>query len=251
MMKTMLSNKFGQIARAYWQPLVLATLLLLILSQLISWGVSVAELRKVDRLITNTATVNPESTPSAASAPPAQPGGSRAPGGPGGPGEPGNPGGSESQPQPAKNIFKQDQINYQLTAIYLNKAVINGQEVGVGEKVGGKATLQEIGVSTVVLKDDDGSQRTLSMFQGEGGGGPGGGPEGGGRSRRGEGGSRPGMVDRPRSDVELPEALRARGISREQLRSMPPEERRRLIMKLTPNVKVEGVQPIGLKIEPR
>lgn len=244
MMKTMLSNKIGQIARAYWQPLVLSTLMLLILSQLISWGVSVAELRKVDRLITNTATVHPESTPSAASAQPAQPaqpGGSSAPGGPGGPGGPGNPGGSESQPQPAKNIFKQDQINYQLTAIYLNKAVINGQEVGVGEKVGGKATLQEIGVSTVVLKDDDGSQRTLSMFQGEGGGGP----DDGGRPRRVEGGPRPGMGNPSRPGIELPAGLQARGLSREQLRSMPPEERRRLIMNLSPEERERMRQQFG------
>ncbi len=231
-MKTMLSNKIGQIARAYWQPLVLSTLMLLILSQLISWGVSVAELRKVDRLITNTAAAGPEDKPAAAPGLPGQPGG---------PPVPGNPGSGEDQPQPAKNIFKQDQINYQLTAIYLNKAVINGQEVGLGEKVGGKSTLEEIGVSTVVLKDDDGSRRTLSMFQGEGGGGP----ESGGRSRRGEGGNRPGMGNSPRPGMELPAGLQARGLSREQLRNMPPEERRRMFMSLSPEERERMRQQFG------
>ncbi|HOL94181.1 MAG TPA: hypothetical protein PLH79_07535 [bacterium] len=230
-MKTMLSNKIGQLARAYWQPLVLATLMLLILSQLISWGVSVAELHKVDRLITETASVQPESGN------PESPGAERTgrpdrPGRPGHPDDSGNPEGGGTPPSPAKNIFKQENVNYQLTAIYLNKAVINGQEVGVGDKVGGKATLEEIGVSSVVLKEDDGNTRTLSMFQGEGGGSP----DGGGRSRPGMGGPRPGggRDNRPGPNLPLPEVLQSRGLTREQLSNMSPEERRRMFMNLSP-----------------
>jgi len=184
-MRTLFSNRIGLLARAYWQPLALAVLALLACSQVIAWGVAAIELGKVDSLIEQTKNAEPAALPAkdgaksaTLGAPPQgmQPGGS-APGGsaPGGP-VPGpipgaKPGGAPPQEKkPAKNIFKKTQVKYILSAIYLDKAVINGQPVTIGQNVG-KAKLKEINIFSAVLEDEKGKPITLQLFKGGVGGG--------------------------------------------------------------------------------
>jgi hypothetical protein len=196
-MRTLFSNRIGLLARAYWQPLALAVLALLACSQVIAWGVAAIELGKVDSLIEQTKNAEPAALPAKDGAKTATPGappqgmqpggpapGGPAPGGPapGGPAPGGpapgpipgaKPGGAPPQEKkPAKNIFKKTQVNYKLSAIYLDKAVINGQPVTVGQNVG-KAKLKEINIFSAVLEDEKGKPITLQLFQGGGGGGGG------------------------------------------------------------------------------
>ncbi len=166
-MRTLFSNRIGQLARAYWQPLALAVLALLACSQVIAWGVAAVELGKVDNLIEQTKNPDPADQQAKDGAAPQQ---GMKPGGPGG--NPGaKPGGAPPQEKkPTKNIFKKTQVSYKLSAIYLDKAVINGQPVSVGQNVG-KAKLKEINVFSAVLEDENGKPITLQLFQGGGGGG--------------------------------------------------------------------------------
>jgi len=145
------SERIGMIARAYWQPLVLTVLVLIALGQLYSWGSTYVELRKVDSLVAKTADLVPVKAEKPSSPPS---------------GPPGAPPQSDAGRKPKVNIFKREQIPYQLTAIYMKDAIIDGQSVQVGGRVG-KAVVKDIATSTVVIQEDGVAQpRTLQMFQG-------------------------------------------------------------------------------------
>lgn len=182
-MKIITTDRFGQLARTYWQPLVLSLLALLAFSQVISWGVAAVELHKVDSLI--------DRTQSSQSSPPAGENGQKNSSKPEGlpktessgqesptadamkpeMAETRNSGQSsneEQAPVPVKNIFKKDEQNYIVSAIYLDKAVINGEAMSVGQSVG-KAKVKEIGVFNVVLEEENGQTQTIEMFQNTGG----------------------------------------------------------------------------------
>ncbi len=152
----MKSKSIKQFSRTYWQSLVLVVIVFIILTQVYSWGAAVIEMNRVDKLIEQTTgSSQPETIQ----------------------GKPGSPPGSSSQskgalpkkvapPKAVKNIFKKEEANYVLTAIYMDKAVINGQAVEMMGKIG-KATLKEIGMWDVTI-EVNGSTRKLEMFKGGG-----------------------------------------------------------------------------------
>jgi hypothetical protein len=148
-MNALRKKNIGSIARAYWQPLVLLALLLLILAQTYSWAIKYVELRKVDTLIIQTEDLSITGDQKTANQPPQPP--------------------QQNNPvKPDKNIFKKENINYQLSAIYMDKAVINGKDYKAGDKIG-NATLIEIGVFHAKIQEEGKSQpRTLELFKGGG-----------------------------------------------------------------------------------
>ncbi len=211
-MNAPLSNRIEQLARAYWQPLVLAVLMFLVLSQVYSWGVAAIELSKVDGLIEETEDTSPPITDGEKPKTPGKPGST--------PGKP--PQRKEPPKKPAKNIFKKEQVNYNLTAIYMNKAVINGQTVEEGGKIG-KATLKEIGLWDATI-EVEGATRKLEMFK-SGGSGPSSG------SMR----SRPPSRSKSKSKTSKAKPVKSGSSSRSlrdmtmrELKSLPPGEGRRL-----------------------
>ncbi len=249
-MKKLVPHQLGQLARTYWQPLVLMVFALLVLSQVIAWGIAVVEIKKVDTLITQTekAKSSPDQPKSDATPPnsdSAKPDGQTPNSTPPNPGNPGNPspdapnspsGGDSTPPKPAKNIFKKEEINYIVSAIYLDKAVVNGEEVGVGQNIG-KAKVKEIGVSKIVLEEENGNARTVEMFPGSGGGGEGPAPMenppsgGGGMSMSmgmGMGGNPPsgGAMQPGRPVGNPPPGAAIGGITIERFKTMTPEERK-------------------------
>ena len=160
------SERIGMLARAYWQPLVLAVLILVIVGQLFSWGATVVEFAKVDRMIEEAENVDSPATESNEPENPRQ--------GPSGPRADSN-----RSNQTARNIFKNEKQSYTLTMIYMDTAVINGQNLKVGDRVG-KAVVQSIDLTSVeLLEDGSESPKTIAMFQGSGDS-PGGGRRGGG-----------------------------------------------------------------------
>ena len=263
------------LARAYWQPLLIAVLALLILFQTYAWAVKIVDLHKVDSLLSqaeqiNSAKKNNNNAPTSQGMPASSPGMSN-PGGPtgavipaGGPpdmgmgmqrsGNPGmggmpagmpmgmsggmpagmpGPDGAGEQKKPKKNIFKAEMMNYQLTAIYMDRAVINGQDVKVGDRVG-KALLKEIGVFDVKIQEEGKENpQTIQMFTGQGGSPMMGGP-------MPQGGMPPGMnPGQPRGPrvttlqgggIQPPPQAQNnnRGGFRERMQNMSPEERDRL-----------------------
>lgn len=223
-MRHSIPDRWTQLARTYWQPLVLTLLAILAFSQIVAWGVAAIELKKVDNLIAQTEKSEPAATQSKPSD------SNQAP----------NP---EQPRKPAKNIFKKEEMNYMLSAIYMDKAVINGQEVGIGQNVG-KAILKEIGINRVVLEEENGNSRTVEMFQGGGGAGPSSPPNNtpsGSPGSRRSGGNRavspsgspsvpPGG---PMGMGNIPANFTFRGMNREQLERMPQEERRKLFQSLS------------------
>lgn len=219
-MNARLSNHIGQLARAYWQPLVLAVLILLVVSQVYAWAVAAIELRKVDTLISQTEDTTP----------PKDGGNSTAEGKPDSPPN-GPPQENQESKQPPNNIFKREEINYILSAIYMDKAVINGQDVAVGGKIG-NAEVKEIGVWDATI-EVDGQTRKLEMYQGGGGdpssSGPGDkSPSRSGSSRNkssGRSGSSPAPVQILMSNGAR---ISIQGMSVDQLRNLPPEQRRQM-----------------------
>ncbi|HPA44929.1 MAG TPA: hypothetical protein PLZ55_15490 [bacterium] len=187
--------------KSFWQPVIVAVLSLILIAQLIGWGYAALQMRGIDRLV---AAAQEEAKPTEASAENPQqktqgnPGESRNPGDMrnrgdrGNRGNRGNPAGPGGQGNPelkiSADIFFRRAFNYELSAIYKDQAVINGQEVKAGQRIG-NATLQEIRLASVLIHEDgQPAPRELVMFQGAGGGGPsmggpppGRGPEGGGR----------------------------------------------------------------------
>ena len=287
------------LARAYWQPLLLAILSLLIFLQTYSWAVKFVDLHKVDTILAQAEQINTvkkenKSNPNTKEMPNTNPAmsnnGMMNPGGEGIPNpgmmgsmkpgmanpgmmgsmKPGmaNPGtmgsmkpgmanprmmsgsmgggmpvripGSESTPgsnasgdqkKPKKNIFRTDNMTYQLTAIYLDSAVINGQDVKIGDRVG-KATLKEIGIFDVKLQEEGKeNSQTVQMFTGEGGG-----PMGGGMQQ--PGGMPPGMnPGQPRNPsftslsggmqpaTQMSQQNNNRGNFRDRMQNMTQQER--------------------------
>jgi len=132
---------------------------------------------------------------------------------------------------PPKNIFKKEEMNYAISAIYLNKAVINGEAVEVGQPVG-KAKLKEIRSSSIVIEEENGETRTIEMFQGGVGGEnqepsmnemmPPNQPSGMGRMSSGRAitrtsGSQP---------MGIPPGITIKGINADRYRNMSSEERK-------------------------
>jgi len=66
---------------------------------------------------------------------------------------------------PKRNIFtKVTQVQYNLSAILGDQAVINDKLLRVGEKIG-SATVEEIGIEMVKIKDAETGIRELRLFQ--------------------------------------------------------------------------------------
>ncbi|MFH1738186.1 MAG: hypothetical protein ABIH23_04200 [bacterium] len=142
--------------RSFWQPIVVALLALGIIGQLGSWGYTALQMHSIDRLVdaakSEKETKEKESTEQTQGRPPQSPG---------------NP-----PQQPKANIFHRQRISYVLSAIYKDQAVINGQPVKAGGRVG-EATVEEIRLASVMIHEDGKPQpHELEMFQGSGGGGP-------------------------------------------------------------------------------
>jgi len=168
--------------KSFWQPVILAALSLILMAQLIGWGYAALQMRGIDRLIAaaqeetkpaETSVENPRQDAQAGD--PANPGNRGDPGNRGSRGSRGNPDGPGGHGNPelkvSADIFFRRTINYELSAIYKDQAVINGQVVKAGERIG-NATLQEIRLASVLIHEDgQPAPRELVMFQGAGGGG--------------------------------------------------------------------------------
>ena len=154
-MNALRKKNLASLARAYWQPLVLALLILLIALEGFAWMSKWIELRKVDRIIAKAE--SPQTAEGTPTPSPQQETGQPQPG-------------KEAQPpKPLKNIFKQENINYQLSAIYMDQAVINGNPYKIGDNIG-KAVLKEIGIFEVKIQEDGNENlRTLTLFTSQGG----------------------------------------------------------------------------------
>ncbi|RJP19733.1 MAG: hypothetical protein C4527_26330 [Candidatus Omnitrophota bacterium] len=212
-------ERISTIARAYWQPLVLFALLLFAMTQIYSWGATFVELKKVDSLIAKTENTTPVNENSSENSPPQ---GNQAQ----------NKNQANAEPKnPQRNIFKRETIPYQLTAIFRDNAIIDGQTVQVGGRVG-KATIQEIGVSSVqILEDDKDTPRTITMFQ-SGGGGSGSTMARGGRTARANAPTnRNPAVSSQRTAAGSGGGFEA---NLERIRNMPREERRQFIQNMSP-----------------
>lgn len=68
------------------------------------------------------------------------------------------------QPSPAssKNIFFDEKIRYEVSAIFMDKAIINNHSVRVGDSIE-KAVVEEIKIFSVVL-NEQGIRKTIPMF---------------------------------------------------------------------------------------
>lgn len=223
--------------RAYWQQIVYAALGAVLLVQIGGTLYRILELRQVDRLIAQAESSDSKETKNENSG---KPGNQNMPGpgpqmGPGGP-----PNGGQSR-RPEKDIFRIEKPKFMLTAIYLDKAVINGQEVKAGGKIG-NATLVSIGSSSVTIEIEGENQpRVFEMFTGKNGGG--GRPSGGqppGRSSRPPrpmpgGGGGPSMPGMPMGGPGMG-GMRGPGMSPDQRRQMlknaPPEVRARMMQRM-------------------
>ncbi len=139
------------ILRVHWWRGLMGILILLLLIQVYSCVTTLLDFRRIDSLIAQAEDLNttPNKTEDNAQRQ------------------------SQNQPpkQPAKNIFKKEDVQYQLTAILMDYAIINGQNAKVGDKVG-KAEVKEIAMDHVIIQEDDKDQpTTLMMFQTQGGSG--------------------------------------------------------------------------------
>lgn len=155
-----MNKQLHMLFKVYWQPALLALLGVLVLFQMYSWSASIAELNKVETMLDKAADTDSNEEGQSNESPE----GSNPPGRPGP-----NRNGGNSQPeqrQPARNIFKETKHNYKLTAIYLDKAVINGNPFAVGSKIG-NATLTHIGVDSVTIEEEGNDQpKVIQLFQG-------------------------------------------------------------------------------------
>ncbi|MBI1390852.1 MAG: hypothetical protein GC154_20675 [bacterium] len=244
-MNTRINEQMRGWVRVYWQPAIYGLLGFILLIQFGVYGYRWLELRSIDSLIASAENADP--APGAGDSKPGE--NSGGPGNPGGPGMPGGPGNPGEERKPEKDIFRKEEVKYQLTAIYFDKAVINGQEVAVGGRVG-KATLDEIdGFSVIISEEGSDQSKRLEMFTGQDGGG-------GSPVNRGGGPSSRGGISRPRPSSPPPSNSSRRvsndggssGIPddiRERLRSMSPDERRRAFESLPPDVRERIMQRRG------
>lgn len=166
-MRSLITSQAKTLSRAYWQYGVLALLFLLVFSQMVSWGMTYFELRRVDAMIASAANPVPISEKSESdgnqSTPPTLPV-VQASGG-----RPGSSSSSSEEKKPAKNIFRKENIPYQLSAIFMDVACIDGKYVKVGDRVG-KAVVKEISSTTVsILEDGKDQPRQIELFKGASG----------------------------------------------------------------------------------
>ncbi len=234
MMKPITQQQAIFFFKQFWQPMVLGFLGLLLLIQFYSLGSSYSEFHIIDTKITQAKDIHvdeeEESDPSNSS-------------GLNRPGRGGPNSNQNQQRRPARNIFKEKKVSFKLSAIYLDKAVINGKDYAVGDQIG-NATLIEIGVdyAKIDVEGEDNPQ-TVQLFQG-GGPRPSGGR--GGSSRAPSRRSRPSSPSTNESSSQSPQPSQSvessppanRGgsgmgmrPSREMMdrfRSMSPEERQQL-----------------------
>lgn len=137
-------EQFELAVRAHWWRGVIALLGIVLALQLYSWASTLLDFNRINHLISQAEDLSAK--PESGNQPPD--------------GQPKPP------KEPAKNIFKKEDVQYQLTAILMDYAVINGQNVKVGEKAG-KAEVKEIGNDFVVIQEEGKEQTTtLSLFQG-------------------------------------------------------------------------------------
>ena len=149
-------ESFTRFIRIFWQPLIVVALVLVLLGQFVSWGYTALQMHSIDRLVE--APQKDQDRESDQETPP-QHTGRRGP-----------PPGQERL-EPKGNIFHRQRVSYQLTAIFKDQAVINGQAVKAGSRIG-KATLEEIRLASVMIHEDGKPHpQEIKMFQGAGGGG--------------------------------------------------------------------------------
>lgn len=223
--------------RAYWQQMVYALLGVVLVFQIGGNFYRLLELRQVDHLIAQTNDDGPKSEEGKeGDAPPQSP--QMGMGGPGG------PPGDGQQRRPEKDIFRKEEQKFMLTAIYLNKAVINGQEVAVGGRIG-KATLESIASFSVTIQiEGEDNTRTLDMFTGQNGGSMG--NPNNNRPSRGSSRSQrpgPGMSSPPPMPVMAPGGPGGGG--REAFRNMSPEQRRQMMEQMPPQVRERMMRRMG------
>lgn len=227
-MNARIKEQLAGMAQAYWQHAVYALFGLILLIQASGLVYGYIELKQVDRLIAEAENV--DASPEDEAMQPEEANNRR-----GGPPRGGQPG-MNAPRMPEKDIFRKEEFEFMLTAIYLDTAYINGQEVKVGGRIG-KATLTEIASFSVTLDvEGEDNPRYIEMFTGRGGGG---GPPGGMRmSRRPSRSSRP-----PRSAEQAPSApsgpppgFGGPGGMMGRFRDMSPEERREAFQNLPPEM---------------
>ncbi len=219
--------------RAYWQQCVYVGLGLVLAAQLGTTLYRILELRHVDSLIAQAESSEPPpgENENSEDQPNRPQSGMRGPGGqPGGPPDGGTP------RRPEKDIFRNEEQKFALTAIYLDKAVINGQEVAVGGRIG-KATLESILPFSVTIHiEGEDNPRTVEMFTGQSGGSMG--KPMNNRSSRDR--SRP---SRPGPDMSAPSMPMMVGPGgpgggmRGAMRNLSPEQRRDMIRNAPPEVR--------------
>ncbi|MDP8245546.1 MAG: hypothetical protein P9L94_15785 [Candidatus Hinthialibacter antarcticus] len=215
--------------RAYWQQIVYALLGAVLVFQIGGTLYRLLELRHVDRLIAQAESSDSKENKNEEQAPNPQMG-------------PSNQGGGQPR-KPEKDIFRFQEPKFMLTAIYLDKAVINGQPVAVGGRIG-NATLVSIESFSVTIEIEGEDQpRMFEMFTGQNGGG-------GGRpvnNRSGRKSQRPPM---PGGDMSSPMPAMQMGGGggagmREAMRNMPPEQRRQMLENAPPQVRERMMRRMG------
>ncbi len=144
--------------RSFWQPIVVALLALVVVGQLVSWGYTALQMHSIDQLVEAAQNdPNDESEEQSGS----------------NPGPRRGPPPQQQQVEPTANIFHRQRVSYMLTAIFKDQAVINGQTVKAGGRIG-NATLEEIRLASVMIHEDGKPQpQEIKMFQGSGGSGGG------------------------------------------------------------------------------
>jgi hypothetical protein len=141
--------------QSFWRPIVLAVLALVVVGQVASWGYTALQMHSIDRLVASAQ--NDENEARRITGDPYD-----------------NPGRSPRSPtlQPKADIFLRKNPSYQLSAIYKDQAVIDGQTVKAGDRIE-KATVEKILLASVIIQEDGKPSREIKMFQGRGGSGGG------------------------------------------------------------------------------
>ena len=152
-MRNRLTDQALLLLRAYWQPALMGFLGLMIVSQLAVFAWRAIELNRISTLIAEASEISPQPAEEEQEASNRQ----------------SNRGGEEQQ-QPSRNIFIKERTEYQLTAIYMNKAYINGQEVQEGDRVGRAEVIEIDPMSVTIQEEMSDDTQTLTLFQGGGGG---------------------------------------------------------------------------------
>ena len=94
--------------------------------------------------------------------------------------------GPPQQKQPKDDIFKRQKVNYQLSAIMNEQALINGRMCKAGDRIQSATVIAVAQFSVTIHEDQQDNPRDLHLFS-QGGGGQGGPPPGMNRGPRGGG----------------------------------------------------------------